>query len=99
MQGTVGICTVLLEVAPQLRNVGSFNPKKLDPEWKDWLMRAERVFIDTFGGDFKAFFGSIAFEYRSALEAREDPEKRIMDWILGEIAKLPSAKQQVMRSS
>lgn len=87
----MSICEVLLQSAPQLKNVGSFNPKKLDPEWKPWLMRAERVFIDTFGGDFKRFFGTIAQEYKKAKEAKLDPEARIQDWILEEIAELDKA--------
>lgn len=79
---------VLLRSAPQLKNVGSFNPEKLDPEWKDWLMRAERVFIDVFGGDFKAFFGAIATVYKNAKDEEGDPAVAIQAWIQAEIAEL-----------
>ncbi|MBY0538668.1 hypothetical protein K2P47_04725 [Patescibacteria group bacterium] len=83
-----GIYDALQEAVPQLQNIGSFNPKKLDPEWKDWLMRAERVYIDTFAGDFKLFFGAVATVYKNALDEETDPEQDIQDWIMAEIAVL-----------
>jgi len=90
---TLGIYEVLQNAAPQLKNVGSFNPKKLDPEWKPWLMKAERVFIDTFGGDFKKFFGTIATVHQNAIADGDNPEQSIEDWINAEIAELDKHKQ------
>ena len=84
----MGIFEVLLYSAPQLRNIGSFNPAKLEPVWKDWLKRSERVFIDTFGGDFKKFFGAIAIVYKNAKQERSDPEEAIKEWIMAEITEL-----------
>ena len=94
-----GICDVLLQTAPQLRHIGSYNPTKLDPAWKPWLMRAERVFIDTFAGDFKRFFGAIATEYKNASEAGLDPETRIMDWIREEIRTLKRAEKKLREAA
>jgi len=97
MTKTGGICEVLLGATPQLRNVGSFDPKKLDPAWKSWLMRAERIFIDKYGGDFKQFFGTIAFEYKKAMEAGMDPEARILEWITDEVAELKRLARSQLR--
>ena len=83
-----GIYAALQQAVPQLRDIGSFNPEKLDPLWKDWMFRAERVYIDTFAGDFRKFFGAVATVYQNAKEEKTDPEQDIKDWIMAEIADL-----------
>lgn len=88
-----GIYEALQQAVPQLRDIGSFNPEKLDPAWKDWMFRAERVYIDTFGGDFKEFFGAVATVYNNAKEEETDPEQDIRDWLMAEISELDRKAQ------
>ena len=94
MKGSSDIYAVLGASAPQLRNIGTFNPAKLDPVWKDWLMRAERVFIDTFGGDFQAFFGAVATVYQNAKDDELDPSNEIKEWLMAEIRELKKKEKK-----
>lgn len=90
----MSIYDVLQGAVPQLKNIGSFNPAKLDPVWKDWLMRAERVYIDTYAGDFRAFFGAIASIHQNATKQGGNTDLAIKNWIMDEIAALKRAEKK-----
>lgn len=78
-----------LEVAArQLKHIGSFDPHKLPPEDKAFLLSTERVYEETFEGSFFEFFGAIAMVYKDAKAKDEDPEQAIKTWIKQEIANL-----------
>ncbi|MFT5849613.1 MAG: hypothetical protein ACI9H6_000422 [Patiriisocius sp.] len=87
------VMEAIKEGTPQLANVGSFNPAKLDPKLKPFLMAVERVFIETFDGYLPDFLGACLMVYNDAKEKQEDPEKAVADWVGSEIAVLRQEKK------